>query len=87
MKRHLLMFVGILAILLIMLNVIGCSNGADPGDEVEVVELTFAHPFPATHHHHVDIIEPFVKEIMEKAKAGSRSMSTPAVPLLQELQP
>jgi TRAP-type C4-dicarboxylate transport system substrate-binding protein len=51
-----------------MLNVIGCSNGADPGDEVEVVELTFAHPFPATHHHHVDIIEPFVKEIMEKSE-------------------
>ncbi|MFO8192730.1 MAG: TRAP transporter substrate-binding protein [Bacillota bacterium] len=42
----------------------------EPADEepAEVVELTFAHPFPATHHHHVDIIVPFVEEIMEKSE-------------------
>ena len=68
MKRHLIMKIGVLAILLIMLNVVGCSSGAETGDETEVIELTFAHPFPATHHHHVDIIMPFVEEIMEKSE-------------------
>lgn len=38
------------------------TAAADPG---EVIELTFAHPFPATHHHQTGIIEPFVEEIKE----------------------
>lgn len=38
------------------------ASAADPG---EVIELTFAHPFPATHHHQTGIIEPFIEEIKE----------------------
>lgn len=44
------------------------TSTADAGGDVdpgEVIELTFAHPFPATHHHQTGIIEPFVEEIKE----------------------
>ena len=83
MNRKSFMFIGFLALFLIMFGIVGCGGnqtGTDVVDEVtpdqgdepaapaEVVELTFAHPFPATHHHHVDIIVPFVEEIMEKSE-------------------
>ena len=40
----------------------------EPVEDVEVVELTFAHPFPATHHIQVNFIEPFIEEIEEASE-------------------
>ena len=74
MKKH-LFWIAIVVMLGMVLSLVGCAQKtAEPGTETgeetgeepgEVIELTFAHPFPATHHHHVDIILPFVEEIKE----------------------
>ena len=32
----------------------------------ETLELTFAHPFPAGHHHQLQIVDPFIEEIKER---------------------
>ncbi|HHX74517.1 MAG TPA: TRAP transporter substrate-binding protein [Firmicutes bacterium] len=64
MKKKLIIALAVLLTVGMLVGVTGCSRGGNNG---EVVELTFAHPFPATHHHHTGIIMPFVEEIEEKS--------------------
>ncbi|MDW7740325.1 MAG: TRAP transporter substrate-binding protein [Bacillota bacterium] len=81
MNKKLFLIIGLVAMMLFVFGIAGCGgtdtvapveeepeNGEEPAEEVEVVVLDFAHPFPAAHHHHVDIIVPFVEEIMEKSE-------------------
>jgi len=77
MKNKILVFLAfVLLVTMLGVTILGCSKSAEPSSESnsqeqtkkqEVIELTFAHPFPATHHHHTGIIMPLVEEIKEKS--------------------
>lgn len=73
MKKQLVIAVVLILILGMVIGFTGCKSKVDPtpsgepSASGEVVELTFAHPFPALHHHNTGIIEPLVEELREKS--------------------
>ena len=44
------------------------SNVPQKGDNERTHNFTWAHPYPATHHHHADIILPFVDRVFEASE-------------------
>ena len=82
MKKRIALVITVLLAFTMIFAACGNSGTPAPADEGDKpaadtpaekpagdpVELTFAHPFPAGHHHQVQIIEPFIKEIEEKTE-------------------